>query len=130
MTEVAWALAPISTGANTLPENEWVTRQVGGDVVYRGRRLVLSQWGSGKWVAGTGVRMKLTPAEQSGCPNGPGYDREQALWVFSSNACGAYGWKDLTIERGSVSPAPEIILKSPRNINVRAGSGWLLMSIE
>jgi hypothetical protein len=131
MTEVAWAQDPINTGANTWPENEWVTRQVGGDVVNRGRRLVFSQWGpSGKWVAGTGVRMKLTPVEGSGCPSGPGYNREQALWVFSSNACGAYGWKDLSIERGPASPAPEIILTSPRNINVRGGSGWLLMSVE
>ncbi len=131
MTEVAWAEEPINTGANTLPENEWVMRQVGGDVVYRGRRLVQSSSGPvGKWVAGKGVRVALTPVPDSGCRSGPGYNREQALWIFSSNACGAYGWKDLNIERRPASPGGEIILKSPRNINIRGGSGWLLMSVD
>jgi hypothetical protein len=72
--------------------------------------------------------MKLTPKADAGCTGGPGYDHEQSLWVFSSAACGTYGLSNAKIaSSGLTKPIGEISLSSDRNINIRSGSGWLLI---
>jgi hypothetical protein len=51
-----------------------------------------------------------------------------ALWVFSPYACGAYGFgRTLAIEHdGTTKPMGEIQLIAPKNVQIHAGSGWLL----
>ena len=131
MESVADAQAPIENNSDLDPISQWVTRQVGGDVVNRGRGKVASNTGIvGTWVEGSWVTGKLTPNPEAGCPSGSGYDQPQALWLFSSAACGTYGFPNVKIgNAGRTPPLGEIELKSDRNITIRGGSGWLLISV-
>jgi hypothetical protein len=54
--------------------------------------------------------------------------RAQSLWLFSTDACGVYGYNDVTIEHaGRTSPEGEITLRSTNpSLKIRAGSGILL----
>lgn len=124
------AQTPISLNSDLLPETQWVTRQVGGDIVRRDYRKVSSAAGvSGTWLEGTSVSIKLTANPAAGCPEGPGYDREQAVWVFSSSACGGYGLGDLKISNLEGSEPGQITLTSRRNVSIGGGSGWLLIAV-
>jgi hypothetical protein len=128
-TSVADAQSPIDAASSDEPASVWVTRQVGGEVVNRGRGKVGTRYGVvGRWVEGSSVLAKLTPNPDAGCPSGPGYDREQAVWIFSSSACGTYGLGDLKIaSSGSTLPPGNIVLTSSQNVEIRGGSGWLLI---
>jgi len=127
---VSDAQSPINVTSDRDPMSQWTTRQVGGDVVSRAQGKAGSKSGvMGTWQGGTSVSIRLTPNPKAGCPEGSGYGDEQAVWVFSSDACGAYGLKDLTIDRSTTAPVGDIILQSPRKISIRGGSGWLLMSV-
>jgi hypothetical protein len=128
-SSVDQAQTPINATSNIDPTTQWVTRQVGGDIVRRGWGKAGSSNGVlGRWVGGTSVIIKLTPNPDAGCPEIVGYDREQAVWVFSSAACGTYGLSDAKITHsGATAPIGEISLSSDENIAIRAGSGWLLM---
>jgi hypothetical protein len=124
---VRGAQLPITANADTDPVSQWVTRQVGGDVVRRGQGRVASQDGVlGTWVGGNSVLIKLTPNPKAGCGEGPGYDREQAVWIFSSAACGAYGLKVKIASAGTAPPLGEILITSRRNVDIGDGSAWLL----
>ena len=129
MAMVSDAQTAISGNPDRDPVTQWVTRQVGGDVVYRGRGIVLSKEGvTGKWVEGTSVLIKLMPNPNAGCSGGAGYDHEQAVWIFSSAACGAYGLPGVKIsDAGTGTTAGQIALESDRKVDIRGGSGWLLM---
>lgn len=132
MAEVAAAQTPIDSASNIEPTSQWVTRQVGGDIVNRGRGKVATAKGAivGKWLQGSGVVIKLTPNPEAGCPIGPGYDRDQAAWIFSSSACGLYGLNNMKIQNsGSTQSIGVIALASTKKVDVRSGSGWLLMVV-
>jgi hypothetical protein len=131
MTEVFEAQLPTSNfdeyGTSIA---DWTTVQVGGDAVYRGDGKVISPDNRvvGSATVGGDVSAKLAAVPERGC-RGPidGNDRAQALWVFSTTACGAYGFSDLKITHaGRTSPQGEIALESPTNVQIRGGSGLLL----
>lgn len=130
MTSVSDAQLPISANSDKDPDTQWVTRQVGGDVVRRGWGKAYSPDGMiGQWVGGSSVLMKLTPNVAAGCSGGLGYDLPQAVWIFSSAACGTYGLPNVKIaSSGVIRPLGEIGLSSARNIEIRGGSGWLLIT--
>jgi len=131
MTSVAQAQSPINPNSDAESASQWVTRQVGGDVVRRGWGKVASPDGTyGTWLEGSSVLIKLTPNPDAGCPDGPGYERQQAVWIFSSAACGTYGLGDVKVaSSGKGRPLGEIALTSRRNLKVRGGSGWLLIVV-
>lgn len=134
MTEVFDAQLPTSTfddyGTSIA---DWTTVQVGGDAVYRRDGKVIS-WDNqvvGSATLGGSVTARLLAVPDRGC-RGPidGNDGQQALWVFSTSACGAYGFSELKIAHaGRTNPVGEIVLESPVNVQVRSGSGLLLRVI-
>ncbi len=110
--------------------NDWNTVQVGGDAVYRGNGQVIAADNQvlGRATIGGDVTAKLTAVPDRGCRGAiHGNDRAQALWIFSTSACGAYGFRDLKIAHaGRSDPIGEIVLESSSNVQVSGGSGLLL----
>lgn len=106
------------------------TVQIGGDIRYGDGGAVRSR---GKQKVGKGVRggvlvqVRANPA--LGC-DGPvnGDNHPQALWVFSSDACGVYDLKDVKISHsGKSEPVGEIILHFEKDdMKLEAGTGILL----
>lgn len=127
MASVSDTQVPVNA-VSDLPSNQWTTRQIGGDVVFRGRGSAESTGGvKGTWLEGSSVLIQLTANPDAGCLSGPGYDRPQPVWVFSSAACGAYGFKDLSIARDAEASPGNVELDSTGNIDIRPGSGWLVI---
>jgi hypothetical protein len=112
-------------------ENAWNTVLVGQDEVsYRGGGPVAKGLEVvGEPTAGGGVLVYASAAERMKCAGERfGNDRMQALWVFSSDACGLYGMEGMTLlHAGRSSPVGEITLGATRgNLALKSGSGILL----
>jgi hypothetical protein len=129
MMEVEAAQVPQSGPDRGTSEDSWTTLQVGGDVVYRGGGPVTNAAAVvGKPVPG-GVLVRIASGTGNRCRGDlAGNDQPQALWVFSSDACGTYGFPDLTIlHAGRSDPVGKIALGSESaQFDVRSGSGLLL----
>lgn len=122
------AKLPMGNQSDSESSDMWTTKQVGGDVVNRGRGLVGGSSGIVGRYSGSGVWGKLTAPLDPSCPGAEGNDGEQALWVFSTSACGVYGLKDVTLtHNGSTAPVGQIELQSNKDLQVHGGSGWLLL---
>jgi hypothetical protein len=119
---------PVDTNSTDEGSQSWVTKQVGGEYVFRGRGYVSSDQGKvGTW-SGSGVWGKLPEVDD--CPAGDNSNPQQALWIFSTTACGAYGFEHTKLEQtGLTPPLGQIVLSSPKDIDLRGGSGWLLMVV-
>ncbi len=127
MQSVYDAGLPVNASSDTQSTDQWVTRQVGGDVVNRGRGAVGTDSGVvGRW--SYGVWAKLRPAPEAGCNADDGNNLEQSLWVFSVSACGVYGLSDVKLlDAGWGDPPGVITLDSRKDLVIRGGSGWLLL---
>ena len=138
-----WALASVAevreaqipeTGPDRGTPQEWATtRQVGGDEVYGVGGPVTDRNSErvGKGVY-DGVLVHVRAQPESPCRGGSGEDdRLQALWVFSSDACGVYGLAGVSIAHaGRTDPKGEIQLKAEHGeLKVSAGTGMLLRVI-
>lgn len=130
MMEVAAAQIP-TTGMGIGDVWAWMdTNQVGGDAVYgEGGPVMHGSEMVGNATTDRGVLVRLLPNRDAGCrgtaePN----DRPQALWVFSSDACGLYGFPGLKVAHaGRTAPRGQIVLESTDGpLRVSAGSGLLL----
>jgi hypothetical protein len=111
------------------PWNVWTTNQIGGEVVYRGGGPVADGLRLVGEPTDDGVLVRVSANTTGNCRGDvAGNDRPQALWVFSSDACGVYSFDDLQIvHAGRNAPLGVITLASEHGpINVRAGSGMLL----
>lgn len=112
------------------PSSYGTTTQVGGEVVYRGGGHVMN----GETVVGEpvygGVLSRPRSNVDKGCRGAvAGNDQPQSLWIFSSNACGAYGYPLVGIAHaGRKDPLGEIVLTSASggSLNVRRGTAMLL----
>ena len=130
--EVAEAQTP-PIGAGESEVFRWLTTvQIGGDVVYGAGGPVTAGDGAhqpvGKAVNG-GVLSQVRAKEGTKCRGAiDGNDSPQALWVFSSDACGMYGLEHITIAHaGRTEPTGVIVLASDSgNLEIRGGAGMLL----
>jgi hypothetical protein len=118
-------------GDQSGPETAWTTVQIGGDTVYRGGGSVRSRSEvTGRPVDG-GVLVRLEANPGRGCRNDGTGERSQAMWLFSSDACGTYGLDDVSIvqpvKNSTGSANGEMTLKSTKgNVTLHEGSGLLL----
>src|SRR5262245_12901175 len=111
----------------------WMTTiQIGGDVVYgEGGPVTSAENGAevlGKSVHG-GVLVPVRANEKLGCRGeADGKDSLQALWVFSSNACGTYGLEHVQVPHaGRTDPIGVITLASDSgSLRIPSGAGMLL----
>lgn len=124
--EIDTASIPTTGPDRGTPSVWWNTVQVGGEDLYGDAPLARGDQILGHWVPGGAVGK----IEANGKCRGEVADnaREQALWVFSTDACGIYGYPNLAIEHaGRTTPVGEITLSSTNlQLQIRAGSGMLL----
>jgi hypothetical protein len=128
MMEVEDAQVP-PTGTDRGTPWAWMTtHQVGGEVVYgQGGPVTHGSQVVGEAAPG-GVLARLSAKPGTSCRGAIEGDRPQALWIFSSDACGTYGFSDLEIAHaGRTAPLGQITLISKQaRIHVPGGSGLLL----
>ena len=102
--------------------------QIGGQIAFNGQKSVKSPTGQvvGR-VVEPGAVMGVPIANPArGCA-APTDSTEQAFWIFSTNACGLYDEKGMTFVSGIGGKTPgKIVLKSPKSVIIRGGSGLLL----
>lgn len=129
MMDVSEAQIPESGPDRGTSEDEWTTDQIGGETVYRGGVVAHGSNVVGNSVLGSGVLVHLSSRPGTKCRGDlAGNDQMQALWVFSSDACGLYDLPNLTLAHaGRSDPVGQVKLLSDKgNVKVRAGSGMLL----
>jgi hypothetical protein len=127
--EVEEAQVPQSGPDRGTPESAWTTVQLGGEINYRGGGPVMEGSNIVGKPAPDGVLSQLHSSPGQDCAGGvDGNDRPQALWVFSADACGMYGFPSMSIvHAGRKNPAGVIVLTSHRNrLRIFGGTGMLL----
>ena len=128
MESIYAAEVPVDATSDSESSNQWVMRQVGGEVINRGRGRITSGDGLvGRWDGAAWG--KLTAATDAGdCTASDGNGIEQALWVFSTSACGLYGLEDMKlVQSGRTDPLGQIVLESSKALHMGGGSGWFLL---
>jgi hypothetical protein len=147
--EVEYAQVPI-TGPDRGTPYAWASRElIGGQVAYgEGGPVASGMQEVGRFVPGGGV---LAPVEGNPVLRSPGIfsflsnssfspqnspcsadvignQAPQALWVFSTDACGVYGISNIAIARtGRGEPFGQIALVAKHGeVNVERGSGMLI----
>jgi hypothetical protein len=132
MMEVFEAQIPTNGPDRGTSEASWTTTQVGGEVVYRGGGPVANELHAVGEPVPNGVLARISAKPHTQC-RGDFDDNHklQALWVFSSDACGTYGFPDISIlHAGRTPPAGQIVLISDHGeIHLHGGSGMLLRVI-
>jgi len=127
--EVQEAEDPEEIASRGITPEVATTTQIGGEQVYRG---------GGPVTEGDTVVGKPTPWGILGLPRTqPGMpcrgavdhnDQSQAFWLFSTDACGIYGFSSLKIEHaGRTDPAGTVVLASNQDkLSLGSGTAMLL----
>jgi hypothetical protein len=129
MMDVADAQDPESGPDHGTSENSWTTDQIGGEVVYRGGPVAHGSNIVGNSVLGSGVLVHVSAQPGQECRGEvAGNDQPQALWVFSSDACGLFDLPDVTLSHaGRTDPVGQItLLAKTDKVKIPSGSGMLL----
>jgi hypothetical protein len=129
MMDVSQAHIPESGPDHGTSEYNWTTDQIGGEIDYHGGGAIVHDSEIIGYSVANGVLARATAKPGSECRAAvAGNDLPQALWVFSSDACGLYDFPDVTlVHAGRTSPVGQIVLESNAgDLNIRAGSGMLL----
>jgi hypothetical protein len=135
--EVFDATTP-NTGAGESEVYDWLTTtQIGGDSVFGRGGTVASAHDTGKVVGKSlmsgGVLVEVSANEQGRCRGAlDDNNNPQALWVFSSDACGTYGLSKVNItHKGRTQPVGTFTLdmQDPK-VKIQSGAGLLLRVIS
>jgi hypothetical protein len=127
---VRWSQMPQGGSDPGTPAGWGNTVLIGGDIRFGdgGKVRTAAKQVVGKGVRG-GVLVHIRANPEGGC-EGPvnGDDHPQALWVFSSGACGLYDLRGVTIRHnGRSAPLGEITLSFDKaNQKLESGTGMLL----
>jgi hypothetical protein len=134
--EVREAAEP-TMGIGEGDDYNWATTtQIGGDSVFGVGGMVASAHNTdeivGKSLTSGGVLGQLNPNESGECRGATdGNNSPQALWVFSSDACGTYGLSKVTIsDHGRTDPVGTFTLDlQTQKTKLQSGDGMLLRVI-
>jgi hypothetical protein len=131
--EVEDAQVPEEGASRGITPEVATTTQIGGEQVYRGGGPVAD----GNTVVGrpTPWGVLALPRTQTGTAcRGEADDntRAQAFWLFSSDACGVYGYGDIHIAHaGRRQPIGTVVLTSDTSkLDLRSGTAFLLRVAE
>lgn len=128
MMAVLEAQVPETGPDRATPEDSWITDQIGGEVNYHGSSIHrYSTMVGTSQPDGALARPAAKPGEA--CREALyGNDLPQALWVFSSDACGLYDLPELRLlHAGRTDPVGLITFRAAKGkLNVPSGSGLLL----
>lgn len=130
MEAVAAATQPTNANSGLGTSSwDWNMVQVGGQAAFNGQRIVKSQTGQvvGR-IPEPGAVLAIPMANPArGCPGPVANTAEQAFWVFSTDACGVYGDRELTLTSGiGGTGSGQIALTATKKVVLLKGSGWLL----
>lgn len=125
--EVRQAQIPEEMSARGMTPENSTTQQIGGDQVYRGGGPVAQ----GETVVGEPVAYGVVahPLPDLGKPcRGAVADnsRPQALWLFSVNACGVYGFPKLIVEHAGRGNGTIMLASNSSKLTLGGGTALLL----
>lgn len=129
MMAVEDAKFPEQMADRSIPPDLATTEQIGGEQVYRGGGPVASGFTNVGTPVPYGVEGVPRPNPERGCRGTTDENnRPQALWLFSTDACGLYGLAGIQVEhRGRSEPVGSIELGSAgTKVKLSAGTALLL----
>lgn len=127
MMEVEEAQIPEGGADRSLPPDQRNREQIGGEQVYRYDGPVTRGLDIVGQPTAFGVLGRVSA--QSPCRGAvEDNDRPQALWLFSTDACGLFGFDGVGLQHaGRTEPVGTIRLAGPpKQLNIRSGAGLLL----
>ena len=124
--EVEEAKIPEEMSSRGLTPETWDTQQIGGDQVYRGGGPVTEDGHKvGKPGAYGAVDMPQAAAGMK-CRGTLGPSHPQAMWLFSADACGVYGYPHVVIRQAGRSSGTVVLASTRGKLNLGGGSALLL----